>query len=179
MNRKVMASILGAFALSQAAAGVAAAQISVSDHLPLLQFHGVSTISTLTPGAGTNYSEPTLLVYRDGFTVASVVSGVVGGGNPQPFAAHVVQGTMPAAFASLSQALLANRIGVQGGDSLLPSTSFGHAYDFQITWYGLKSNRMTTLRISSSSSSAACPDAVKNLLDAIDAYESAIGAVPP
>lgn len=179
MNRKVMASILGALALSQAVEGVAAAQISVSDRLPLLHFHGVSTVSTLTPGAGTNYSEPTLLVYRDGFTVSSFVSGVVGGGNPQPFAAHLVQGTMPAAFANLSQALLANRIGAQGGDCLLPSTAFGHADDFQITWYGLKSNRMTSLRITSSSSSAECSEAVKNLLDAVDAYETAIGAVPP
>src|SRR5205823_14422107 len=86
-----------------------------------------------------------LLVYKDGFSLWSFVGNTLP--SKQPFDAHVVQGTVPAALAVLNQALQNNMVGIQAGSCIIGSISGD--YDYELTWYG-KQSRLKSLRVASS-----------------------------
>ncbi|HVT61030.1 MAG TPA: hypothetical protein VHR45_21890 [Thermoanaerobaculia bacterium] len=181
MTKRTVAFILSVLGGSVGAQRLGCAQMPVTTGTALLEVRTITRTVSFCPTCGETYKSDTLLVYTNGFTVHSLVINTQG----QPFAAFVLQGQSPAAFATLAQALQSNQAGLQSGDcsvdpitvaSSLQAAGMPAPAAKQIIWYG-RHGRMNSIAIGDSFT-VECTDGVKNISLAIGAYEAAF-LLPP
>jgi hypothetical protein len=164
MKTHLQRSVLGVVALLLVS-HAASAQITVKNRAPLLELRGVTFTTSLAPGNFVRYTSEVLTVYRDGWTFFSFLFSDLP--TTEPFSARVMEGSSPAAFQTLVQALTANQVGVQSGNCDIGASG---NYALELTWYG-RVNRINTLKVGRTFAPTPCTDAVKNIFNAVHDYE--------
>lgn len=167
MKTSLHRPILGVVAL-MLVANTAAAQVTARTRAPLLEFHGVKRTTVLAPGSTIFYASEALLVYRDGWAFDSSVMSPLPAS--EPFVAHIVEGTSPAAFQALGEALAANHVGIQSGNCDIEA---GGSYEIELTWYS-RLNRSNVLKVGDAFRPVICSDAVKNIFRAVADYSATL-----